>query len=207
MAGRHCVGAPKKGGQGLLDVLKTPSTRGIITSQDAKKTKMVRQGLGIALAYNEVGLEVLNLEGQVFAADSGEGTQFQKIVHACMGLFHECMKPISALTLRELNLARTGLDIANVEILSKGLAKYTRLKRLVLNGNKIGDEGARAMARVLPACKSPRYVDLSDNPIGGQGRNSLTGAGCNAVPIAETDGPAPQAARPVNCCERASVTN
>lgn len=77
--------------------------------------------------------------------------------------------------LTELNLSRQFPDLtaADMVILAEALRGNPYVARLVLCENKIGDEGAAILARVIPRVPSLTELDVSINDISDEGATAL----------------------------------
>lgn len=84
----------------------------------------------------------------------------------------------STSTLRSLDLSDTGLHSSSLEELCKGLAANRSLTSLTLNGNAIGDQGAKVLANVLRtgSCSALAWLDVGRACIGEPGGRALAEA-------------------------------
>jgi len=81
----------------------------------------------------------------------------------------------NATNLRELHLVKCCMDASIAKNLFQGqLLKQMPLHTLDLNGNKLGDDGARAVTAVLYINRSLRYLSLKENAIGDVGAAALS---------------------------------
>ena len=72
-----------------------------------------------------------------------------------------------------LDLNSTGLGNEGAEALAGVLPACTSLDELRLQDNEIGDAGAMALAKVFLACTSLIILDLEENKIGETGKAAL----------------------------------
>ena len=78
--------------------------------------------------------------------------------------------------LRELLLQNNRIGADGAEALAAALADNAALEVLHLNGNPIGDRGAAALAAALPRCRGLRALYLADAAIGASGAAALAAA-------------------------------
>ncbi len=90
-------------------------------------------------------------------------------------------------SLEALDLSFTSLSFAdNLRPLARTLAEDApSLRRLVLRGNRVGNEGATLLARALRANAGLRALDLGDNGISAEGARDLAAAARANATLAE----------------------
>jgi Ran GTPase-activating protein (RanGAP) involved in mRNA processing and transport len=85
-------------------------------------------------------------------------------------------EPLALGGLRSLELAACGIEAYGAWRLASALSAGSRLERLSLRRNALGDNGARALASALGSHPSLTVLDLSSNGIGDAGGGALARA-------------------------------
>jgi Ran GTPase-activating protein (RanGAP) involved in mRNA processing and transport len=82
----------------------------------------------------------------------------------------------TSLSLRHLDLCKNRIGNDGAFALAAAMKTNVRLSALILGNNNIGDEGAKALARALEKCTVLTWLDLSDNNIRAKGTKELARA-------------------------------
>lgn len=140
----------------------------------------------VGQAFNKCTLEVARTLMKIFTAKPNYGTQERTYFLVCLicalcflqpdanavGL-DEVLEHISTTVHVELPLSNLG-DVGVTRLASR--LPSSMVRRLELNGNHIGDEGAEALAAALKAHRIITSIELSDNNIGDRGAKALARA-------------------------------
>ena len=161
--GSNDIGA--KGGQAIAQALGVNRT---LTSLDLSSISGVNRNHVSLLGAQAIGAM---LEGNDVLTELGM---------AMNGIGPEGLEAVTGgleknRTLRVLNLCSNSLAASAARVLIPALPQ-TRLVRLDLSRNAIGDKGAIALAEVLVFCKGLYHLDLSENGIGEVGAFDLADA-------------------------------
>ncbi|KAK3282843.1 hypothetical protein CYMTET_9439 [Cymbomonas tetramitiformis] len=140
------------------------------------------EALAKALAFN-TSLNTLDVRMNNITGDAAQQLAEAVLKHPCIKEFNKIrMQDIRDDKIAELDLRGKGIGLPGALVLSKLLVFNGSLNTLNLHGNKIGDEGAKA----LPAALTPNEegvfngslnaLHLGDNDIGPEGAKALAGA-------------------------------
>ena len=79
--------------------------------------------------------------------------------------------------IKELHMRYCGLGASGTQILANALRANSSVEVVVIIGNQIGDEGARALCDVLPHTVALRSISLQDNLVSPPAQKTLREAG------------------------------